>query len=97
MLGGKAVGVTYLFCVFSVQNMDEEKEMLLEYKLKKVVLLVLCQRHQILWLQFSCFLIVFELFLSVFGIISNEKEREDLAVLEAEHVAKRARQHEKNE
>ncbi|NWT37852.1 NVL protein, partial [Chroicocephalus maculipennis] len=33
----------------------------------------------------------------VFGIISNEKEREDLAVLEAEHVAKRARQHEKNE
>ncbi|NXC69635.1 NVL protein, partial [Anhinga anhinga] len=32
----------------------------------------------------------------VFGIISNEKEREDLAVLEAEHVAKRAKQ-EKNE
>ncbi|KAM6323658.1 nuclear valosin-containing protein-like isoform 2-T2 [Aegotheles albertisi] len=32
----------------------------------------------------------------VFGIISNEKEREDLAVLEAEHVSKRARQ-EKNE
>ncbi|NXG15648.1 NVL protein, partial [Grallaria varia] len=32
----------------------------------------------------------------VFGIISNEKQREDLAVLEAEHVAKRARQ-EKNE
>ncbi|NXO01187.1 NVL protein, partial [Rhinopomastus cyanomelas] len=33
----------------------------------------------------------------VFGIISNEKEREDLAVLEAEHVAKRAKQQEKNE
>ncbi|NXT50668.1 NVL protein, partial [Pluvianellus socialis] len=33
----------------------------------------------------------------VFGIICNEKEREDLAVLEAEHVAKRARQQEKNE
>ncbi|NXW53669.1 NVL protein, partial [Eurystomus gularis] len=33
----------------------------------------------------------------VFGIISNEKEREDLAVLEAEHVAKRARQNKKNE
>ncbi|NXL47563.1 NVL protein, partial [Podilymbus podiceps] len=33
----------------------------------------------------------------VFGIISNEKESEDLAVLEAEHVAKRARQQEKNE
>ncbi|XP_054249346.1 nuclear valosin-containing protein-like isoform X1 [Indicator indicator] len=33
----------------------------------------------------------------VFGIISNEKEQEDLAVLEAEHVAKRARQQEKNE
>uniref|UniRef100_A0A8B9F2G2 Nuclear VCP like n=1 Tax=Amazona collaria TaxID=241587 RepID=A0A8B9F2G2_9PSIT len=33
----------------------------------------------------------------VFGIISNEKEREDLAGLEAEHVAKRARQQEKNE
>ncbi|KAM6354510.1 nuclear valosin-containing protein-like isoform 1-T1 [Podargus strigoides] len=33
----------------------------------------------------------------VFGIISNEKEREDLAVLETEHVAKRARQQEKNE
>ncbi|NXG03235.1 NVL protein, partial [Sakesphorus luctuosus] len=32
----------------------------------------------------------------VFGIISNEKQREDLAVLEAEHVAKRARQ-DKNE
>ncbi|NWV39983.1 NVL protein, partial [Grantiella picta] len=32
----------------------------------------------------------------VFEIISNEKEREDLAVLEAEHVVKRARQ-EKNE
>ncbi|NXJ48842.1 NVL protein, partial [Spizaetus tyrannus] len=32
----------------------------------------------------------------VFGIISNEKEHEDLAVLEAEHVAKRARQQEKN-
>ncbi|NXM06145.1 NVL protein, partial [Tyrannus savana] len=32
----------------------------------------------------------------VFGIISNEKQREDLAALEAEHVAKRARQ-EKNE
>ncbi|NXC36004.1 NVL protein, partial [Campylorhamphus procurvoides] len=32
----------------------------------------------------------------VFEIISNEKQREDLAVLEAEHVAKRARQ-EKNE
>ncbi|NXF84167.1 NVL protein, partial [Sclerurus mexicanus] len=32
----------------------------------------------------------------VFGIISNEKQREDLAVLEAEHLAKRARQ-EKNE
>ncbi|NWU69301.1 NVL protein, partial [Pterocles burchelli] len=33
----------------------------------------------------------------VFGIISNEKAREDLAVLQAEHVAKRARQQEKNE
>ncbi|NXA55357.1 NVL protein, partial [Nothocercus julius] len=34
----------------------------------------------------------------VFGIISNEKGREDLAALEAEHVAKRARQgQEKNE
>ncbi|NWW40916.1 NVL protein, partial [Panurus biarmicus] len=33
----------------------------------------------------------------VFEIISNEKEREDLAVLESEHVAKRARQQEKNE
>ncbi|XP_076190757.1 nuclear valosin-containing protein-like isoform X1 [Aptenodytes patagonicus] len=33
----------------------------------------------------------------VFGIINNEKERKDLAVLEAEHVAKRARQQEKNE
>ncbi|NXI93705.1 NVL protein, partial [Psophia crepitans] len=33
----------------------------------------------------------------VFGIISNEKEHEDLAVLEAEHVAKRARQQEKND
>ncbi|NXS01772.1 NVL protein, partial [Oxylabes madagascariensis] len=32
----------------------------------------------------------------VFEIISNEKEREDLALLESEHVAKRARQ-EKNE
>ncbi|NWV84177.1 NVL protein, partial [Dasyornis broadbenti] len=32
----------------------------------------------------------------VFEIISNEKEREDLSVLESEHVAKRARQ-EKNE
>ncbi|NXA14558.1 NVL protein, partial [Sapayoa aenigma] len=31
----------------------------------------------------------------VFGIISNEKQREDLAVLEAEHVAKRARQDKK--
>ncbi|NWX15327.1 NVL protein, partial [Aegotheles bennettii] len=31
----------------------------------------------------------------VFGIISNEKEREDLAVLEAEHVSKRARQEKK--
>lgn len=40
---------------------------------------------------------MFELFLLVFGIISNEKEREDLASLEAEHVAKRARQQEKNE
>lgn len=38
-----------------------------------------------------------ELFLAVFEIISNEKEREDLAVLESEHVAKRARQQEKNE
>lgn len=36
-------------------------------------------------------------FLPVFEIISNEKEREDLAVLESEHVAKRARQQEKNE
>ncbi|XP_009079228.1 PREDICTED: nuclear valosin-containing protein-like, partial [Acanthisitta chloris] len=33
----------------------------------------------------------------VFEIISNEKKREDLAVLEAEHVTKRARQQEKNE
>ncbi|NXI36636.1 NVL protein, partial [Galbula dea] len=33
----------------------------------------------------------------VFEIISHEKEREDLAVLEAEHVAKRAKQQEKNE
>ncbi|NXF97824.1 NVL protein, partial [Eubucco bourcierii] len=33
----------------------------------------------------------------VFGIISNEKEQEDLACLEAEHLAKRARQQEKNE
>ncbi|NXY81052.1 NVL protein, partial [Alcedo cyanopectus] len=33
----------------------------------------------------------------VFGIISHEKEREDLAALEAEHVAKRARQQERNE
>ncbi|KAM6272937.1 nuclear valosin-containing protein-like [Spheniscus humboldti] len=33
----------------------------------------------------------------VFGIINNEKECKDLAVLEAEHVAKRARQQEKNE
>lgn len=77
--------------------MDEEKEMLLEYKLKKVVLLVLCLRRGIFCLCFGCFLNVFELFLSVFGIISNEKEHEDLAVLEAEHVAKRARQQEKNE
>lgn len=38
-----------------------------------------------------------ELFLSVFEIISNEKEREDWAGLESEHVAKRARQQEKNE
>lgn len=36
-------------------------------------------------------------FLAVFEIISNEREREDLAVLESEHVAKRARQQEKNE
>lgn len=77
--------------------MDEEKEMLLEYKLKKVVLLVLCLRRGIFCLCFGCFLNVFELLLSVFGIISNEKEHEDLAVLEAEHVAKRARQQEKNE
>lgn len=77
--------------------MDEEKEMLLEYKLKKVVLLVLCLRRGIFCLCFGCSLNVFELFLSVFGIISNEKEHEDLAVLEAEHVAKRARQQEKNE
>ncbi|NXQ53807.1 NVL protein, partial [Anthoscopus minutus] len=33
----------------------------------------------------------------VFEIISNEKEREDLALLESEHVAKRARQQEKIE
>ncbi|XP_064565540.1 nuclear valosin-containing protein-like isoform X1 [Zonotrichia leucophrys gambelii] len=33
----------------------------------------------------------------VFETISNEKEREDLAVLESEHVAKRARQQEKND
>ncbi|NWS25921.1 NVL protein, partial [Polioptila caerulea] len=33
----------------------------------------------------------------VFEIISNEKEREDLAALESEHLAKRARQQEKNE
>ncbi|NXA90986.1 NVL protein, partial [Melanocharis versteri] len=33
----------------------------------------------------------------VFEIISNEKECEDLALLESEHVAKRARQQEKNE
>uniref|UniRef100_A0A8C5X6Z6 Nuclear VCP like n=2 Tax=Malurus cyaneus samueli TaxID=2593467 RepID=A0A8C5X6Z6_9PASS len=33
----------------------------------------------------------------VFEIISNEKEREDLAVLESDHVAKRARQQDKNE
>ncbi|NXM63033.1 NVL protein, partial [Illadopsis cleaveri] len=33
----------------------------------------------------------------VFEIISNEKEREDLAVLESGHVAKRARQQERNE
>ncbi|NXL30512.1 NVL protein, partial [Glaucidium brasilianum] len=33
----------------------------------------------------------------VFGIISSEKEREELTVLEAEHVAKRARKQEKNE
>ncbi|NXG99128.1 NVL protein, partial [Loxia leucoptera] len=33
----------------------------------------------------------------VFEIISNEKEREDLAVLESEHVVKRARQQEKND
>nr|XP_012427833.3 nuclear valosin-containing protein-like [Taeniopygia guttata] len=33
----------------------------------------------------------------VFEIISNEKEREDLSVLESEHVAKRARQQEKND
>ncbi|XP_074753390.1 nuclear valosin-containing protein-like isoform X5 [Athene noctua] len=33
----------------------------------------------------------------VFRIISSEKEREELAVLEAEHVAKRARQREKND
>ncbi|NWH38564.1 NVL protein, partial [Chloropsis hardwickii] len=32
-----------------------------------------------------------------FEIISNEKEREDLAALEFEHVAKRARQQEKND
>lgn len=40
---------------------------------------------------------VAQLFLAVFEIISNEKEREDLAALESEHVAKRARQQEKNE
>lgn len=40
---------------------------------------------------------MFELTFTVFGIISNEKEQEDLAGLEAEHLAKRARQQEKNE
>ncbi|NWW92561.1 NVL protein, partial [Rhynochetos jubatus] len=50
--------------------------------------------NSLIWLFF---LLCLKLFLSVFGIISNEQEREDLAVLEAEHVAKRARRREKNE
>lgn len=54
MLGEEAVDVTCLFWgFFSVQTMDEENEMLLEYKLKKVVLLVLCLRSNslnMLWL-----------------------------------------------
>jgi len=34
----------------------------------------------------------------VFGIISNEKKKEDLTALEAEHLAKRARhEHKRNE
>lgn len=48
----KSTWCNLLLCVgfffFSVLIMDEEKEMLLEYKLKKVVLLVLCPRCQIL-------------------------------------------------
>lgn len=54
VLGEEAVDVTCLFWgFFSVQTMDEENEMLLEYKLKKVVLLVLCLRSNslnMLWL-----------------------------------------------
>lgn len=45
--------------LFSVQIMDEEKEMLLEYKLKKVVLLVLCPRCQVLLLCFGYFFNMF--------------------------------------
>lgn len=86
-----------LFVFFSVPIMDEEKEMLLEYKLKKVVLLVLHPRWQILWLYFGYSVNAWT-FSSVFEIISNEKEHEDLTVLEAEHVAKKARHGEdKNE
>lgn len=51
------------FVFFSVLNMDEENEMLLEYKLQKVDLSVLCPQCQIFWLYFGCSVNTFKLFL----------------------------------
>lgn len=94
----KPIGVTCLFWFFFSVDYGRRKRNAFRIQVAKGrsvnAVSKLPNSLFVLWLLI---LNMVELFLAVFEIISNEKEREDLAVLESEHVAKRARQQEKNE
>lgn len=98
MLREKSIGVTCLFWVFFSVDYGRRKRNAFRIQVAKGRSVNIVSKMPnsviVLWLLI---LNMAELFLAVFEIISNEKEREDLAVLESEHVAKRARQQERNE
>ncbi|XP_062346441.1 nuclear valosin-containing protein-like isoform X1 [Cinclus cinclus] len=100
MLREKSVGVTCFFVFFFFFSVDYGRRKRNAFRIQVAkgtsvnIVSNMSNSLTVLWLLI---LNMVEPFLAVFEIISNEKEREDLAVLESEHVAKRARQQEKNE
>lgn len=98
MLREKSVGVTCLFWFFFSVDYGRRKRNAFRIQVAKGRSVnIMSKMPNSLIMLGLLILNMAELFLSVFEIISNEKEREDWAGLESEHVAKRARQQEKNE